>query len=74
MAETRLRQGKVAHAAMLFGAAARFSEQATSQYMPFREFAALEGAHTSLDDRDFAAAWAEGEAMALEQAIAIALE
>jgi tetratricopeptide (TPR) repeat protein len=74
LAETRRRQGKLARSAQLFGASARFNERDTAEYAPLKHFSALQAAHAHLSNPDFAAAWAEGEAMTIEQAIALALE
>ena len=74
LAETWRQQGKLARAGQLFGAAVRFGEQATATYAPFKKFAAMQAARTHLDNPVFAAAWTEGEAMTLEQAIVCALE
>jgi hypothetical protein len=74
LAEIMRRRDDLARAGVLFGAAARFSEQETVDFVPFRKFGVVDTARGLLGNPLFAEAWAEGEAMALEQAIAIALE
>jgi predicted ATPase len=71
------RQGHPARAARLFGAAAALRE-AIDTPLPPSECAAYDrdvaSARVQLDEATFAAAWAEGRVMTLEQAIAYALE
>jgi predicted ATPase/transcriptional regulator with XRE-family HTH domain len=74
LAETRRRQGKLASAGQLFGAAMRFDEQATATYAPLKKFAAMQAARSHLNNPDFAAAWAAGETETIEQAIDHALQ
>ncbi len=70
-------QGHAVHAARLFGAAEAHRElitspMATCDRILYDRNVAI--ARTQLDETGFAAAWAEGRAMTLEQAIAYALE
>ena len=74
LAETRRQQGNLARAGQLFGAAARFTEQEIFEYIPLKKFPAMQAARGYLNNPVFAAAWAEGEAMTIEQVIAFALE
>ena len=71
-----LAQGQLARAARLFGAAAAAGEvvgapRLTSGRHAIRDIAATRAA---LGDRAYDAAWAEGHAMTVEQAVAYALE
>lgn len=70
-------QGRAAGAARLLGAAEALLELLGSSLPEFMS-ASLESsqsvARTALDEETFAAAWAEGRAMALEQALTAALE
>ncbi len=70
-------QGRPHRAATLFGAADAL-RQATQSSMTGMERAeytqALTHARTQVDESEWSAAWAEGRAMALEQAVAYALE
>jgi predicted ATPase len=69
MAELARLQGDIARAGRLYGAAYRYENLEE----PFDDLPAVKVAPTYLDDPIFAAAWAEGEAMTLAQAIAYAL-
>ncbi len=73
LAETRRQQGKLTSAVQLFGAAARFNEQDVAEYEPRKMFSLLQAARVHWKDSDFAAAWAAGDAMPVEEAIAYAL-
>lgn len=70
-------QGRAERAARLFGAAEMLSET-TSLRMDRIKRAdydrAVAASRAQLDDRTFAAAWAAGRAMSLEQTIAYALD
>ena len=74
LAEIMRQQGKLTRASQLFGAAARFNEQDVAEYLPHKRLSLVHAARVDLDSPDFAAAWAAGEAMTIEQAIAFALE
>jgi non-specific serine/threonine protein kinase len=69
-------EGRAARAVRLAGAAARLREAMGSPSWPVVQRQRdrwLASARTALDDEVFAAAWAEGQAMSREQAIAYAL-
>jgi non-specific serine/threonine protein kinase len=71
------KDGKVDRAARLFGAAEALREIASSPLPPYRRAdydRDLAAARAQLGEEAFAAAWAEGRAMTMEQAIAYALE
>lgn len=74
LAETRRQQGKLKRAGQLFGVFTRFNELDVAEYEPRKMFSLLQAARAHLNSPDFAAAWAAGEAMPIEQAIAFALE
>lgn len=74
----RAAQGNEAERAVqLFGAAEVLREVATTPLPPYRRAdhdRDIAAARTQLDEAAFAAAWAEGRAMGMEQAVAYALE
>jgi predicted ATPase len=77
MAEVAKVQKKPQRAGQLFGAAVQFEELTTygrppSERIDYERFVAA--ARSQLADPTFAAAWAEGQAMTLEQAVALAKE
>jgi neutral trehalase len=77
LARAALARARPARAALLLGAAAARRAASNAHYWPterglFERFVAATRAH--LTEAEFAAAWAEGEAMQVEQAIAEALE
>ena len=74
LAETRRRQGRLARAGQLFGATAQFNEAVMNEYPALKKLSPTLAARAHLNDPVFAAAWAEGETMTIEQAIAYALE
>lgn len=69
MAELARQQGDITRAGRLYSAAMRFEIQEE----PLSALPAIKAIHSYLDDPHFAAAWAEGTAMTLPQAIAYAL-
>lgn len=77
LARLALAEGRVAHAVRLFGAAERARAAVGAPLSPL-ERAPLERAtaraRDALGDATFAAAWAEGAALPLEAAVALALE
>jgi hypothetical protein len=69
-------QGNVQRAAKLCGFAAKFSNRVSIEWMPAERAyceRAIANARTQLNDPTLAAAWDEGRAMTLEQAIEYAL-
>ena len=70
-------QGRTERAARLWGAAERLHDPGTTRVSPIRR-TRYEGyraaAHAQRAEAPFTQAWAEGRAMALEQAIAYALD
>lgn len=74
LAETVRQQGDLVRAARLFGAAVRFEYAISPKDPKLEMLPAMQTAHTYLDNPTFAAAWAEGEAMTIEEVIAYALE
>jgi tetratricopeptide (TPR) repeat protein len=75
-AHLAVRQGQVTRAARLLGAAERLIEPRSAPLasLPNSWERLVEEIRAQLDAATFAAAWAEGQAMTLEQAIAYALE
>jgi tetratricopeptide (TPR) repeat protein len=73
LAAVALAQGQLGRALRLAAAAAAISAQTGHRYNEAVERTSA-AARAALDERAAAAAWAEGEAMTLEQAIAYALE
>jgi predicted ATPase/class 3 adenylate cyclase len=73
LAAVALAQGDVEHALCLAAATAAISAQAGYPLGAAVE-QTIAAAHATLDEREAAAAWAEGEAMTRERAIAYALE
>jgi tetratricopeptide (TPR) repeat protein len=70
------RQGQTVRAVRLLGAAAAFRDTTTGGYWPAGHAVhahTLAAVHAQLDAATFAAAWAAGQALTLEQAIAEAL-
>jgi predicted neutral ceramidase superfamily lipid hydrolase len=70
-------QGQPKRAAWLFGAAEALRETSGASIPPVDRAdydRILAAVRAQLDEQTFAAAWAEGRAMTLEQAIAYALE
>lgn len=74
LAETVYQQGDLVRAGRLFGAAAHFENRQVPRVGPLKNLPAIKAAHARLDNPTFAVAWAEGEAMALAEVIAYALE
>ncbi len=78
LAGVAARRGDIERVARLFGAAEALGEaaSATPSFPPARALYEqdLASVRQELDTKRFAAAWAEGRAMTLEQAIAYALE
>jgi len=76
LAGTAVGQGRMQRAARLFGAAERLTE--THHWQPAREYQReIDRSklllRDALDDAAYAAAWAEGRAQPLKQAVAYAL-
>jgi tetratricopeptide (TPR) repeat protein len=75
LAEVAFRQGNVAYAAQMYGAAAGHGEM-LSGCLPSERVGydrLLAAARLRLDDPVFAAAWAEGQTLTVDQAVALAL-
>jgi tetratricopeptide (TPR) repeat protein len=76
LAEIARRQEKPTLAACIFGATERFAQRPKPIEDRWKEAYCrplLAAAHTDLRDADYAAAWAEGQAMPLDQAMQLAL-
>jgi tetratricopeptide (TPR) repeat protein len=76
LAEIARRQGKPALAALLFGVTERFAQRPRPIADRWKERLCrplLTVAHTDLRDAAYAAVWAEGQTMPLEQAMQLAL-
>ena len=77
MSAVAVRQGRATDAACYLGAVAEF-EATSGAMVPLSERSrhddTVQSARDLIDAADFAAAWAEGRAMTLDQAVAYALQ
>jgi predicted ATPase/transcriptional regulator with XRE-family HTH domain len=74
VAEIARRQGDLARAGRLFGAAVQFRRHLNPRVAPLETLPAMQAGRGQLDDPRFAAAWAEGEAMPLAAVMAYVLD